>query len=117
MSCSSLDDPLLPRASPTPPQPFPSCSTLTPAVAHSCPTLVCSPASLDAFVFSHLVLLLQAKLPSGKLQAHLRGLHNLCVYCTHILNLYFPRDGGKARTGSGLGSEDRRPGSLPFPAS
>lgn len=51
-----------------------------------------APASLDAFVFSHLVLLLQAKLPSGKLQAHLRGLQNLCVYCTHILNLYFPRD-------------------------
>lgn len=42
-----------------------------------------------------MALLLQAKLPSGKLQAHLRGLHNLCVYCTHILNLYFPRDGGK----------------------
>ncbi|KAK7798832.1 hypothetical protein U0070_009196 [Myodes glareolus] len=51
-----------------------------------------APASLDAFVFSHLVLLLQAKLPSGKLQAHLRGLHNLCVYCTHILSLYFSRD-------------------------
>ncbi|XP_051013482.1 metaxin-1 [Acomys russatus] len=54
-----------------------------------------APASLDAFVFSHLVLLLQAKLPSGKLQAHLRGLHNLCVYCTHILSLYFPRDGAE----------------------
>ncbi|XP_031230340.1 metaxin-1 [Mastomys coucha] len=54
-----------------------------------------APASLDAFVFSHLALLQQAKLPSGKLQAHLRGLHNLCVYCTHILNLYFPRDGAE----------------------
>uniref|UniRef100_A0A8C8UBC2 Metaxin-1 n=1 Tax=Peromyscus maniculatus bairdii TaxID=230844 RepID=A0A8C8UBC2_PERMB len=54
-----------------------------------------APASLDAFVFSHLALLLQAKLPSGKLQAHLHGLHNLCVYCTHILNLYFPRDGAE----------------------
>ncbi|CAH6907591.1 metaxin-1 isoform X2 [Phodopus roborovskii] len=54
-----------------------------------------APASLDAFVFSHLVLLLQAKLPSGKLQAHLRGLNNLCVYCTHILSLYFPRDGAE----------------------
>lgn len=54
-----------------------------------------APASLDAFVFSHLVLLLQAKLPNGKLQAHLRGLHNLCVYCTHILSLYFPRDGAE----------------------
>ncbi|XP_052587888.1 metaxin-1 [Peromyscus californicus insignis] len=54
-----------------------------------------APASLDAFVFSHLALLLQAKLPSGKLQAHLHGLHNLCVYCTHILSLYFPRDGAE----------------------
>ncbi|XP_062048402.1 metaxin-1 isoform X2 [Lepus europaeus] len=55
-----------------------------------------APASLDAFVFSHVALLLQAKLPSGKLQAHLRGLHNLCAYCTHILSLYFPWDGAEA---------------------
>ncbi|XP_027776661.2 metaxin-1 isoform X2 [Marmota flaviventris] len=54
-----------------------------------------APASLDAFVFSHLALLLQAKLPSGKLQAHLRGLHNLCAYCAHILSLYFPWDGAE----------------------
>uniref|UniRef100_A0A8D2DEW4 Metaxin-1 n=1 Tax=Sciurus vulgaris TaxID=55149 RepID=A0A8D2DEW4_SCIVU len=54
-----------------------------------------APASLDAFVFSHLALLLQAKLPSGKLQAHLRGLHNLCAYCSHILSLYFPWDGAE----------------------
>uniref|UniRef100_A0A2K6NJ47 Metaxin-1 n=1 Tax=Rhinopithecus roxellana TaxID=61622 RepID=A0A2K6NJ47_RHIRO len=54
-----------------------------------------APASLDAFVFSYLALLLQAKLPSGKLQAHLRGLHNLCAYCTHILSLYFPWDGAE----------------------
>uniref|UniRef100_A0A8C6R8Z3 Metaxin-1 n=1 Tax=Nannospalax galili TaxID=1026970 RepID=A0A8C6R8Z3_NANGA len=54
-----------------------------------------APASLDAFVFSYLALLLQAKLPSGKLQTHLRGLHNLCVYCTHILSLYFPWDGAE----------------------
>uniref|UniRef100_A0A8C0ZUD6 Metaxin-1 n=1 Tax=Castor canadensis TaxID=51338 RepID=A0A8C0ZUD6_CASCN len=54
-----------------------------------------APASLDAFVFSHLALLLQAKLPNGKLQAHLRGLHNLCAYCTHILSLYFPWDGAE----------------------
>ncbi|KAM8949337.1 metaxin-1 isoform 2-T2 [Lycaon pictus] len=52
-----------------------------------------APASLDAFVFGYLALLLQAKLPSGKLQAHLRGLQNLCAYCTHILSLYFPWDG------------------------
>ncbi|XP_005411645.1 PREDICTED: metaxin-1 [Chinchilla lanigera] len=54
-----------------------------------------APASLDAFVFSYLALLLQAKLPSGKLQAHLRGLHNLCTYCTHILSIYFPWDGAE----------------------
>lgn len=46
-----------------------------------------------------MALLLQAKLPSGKLQAHLRGLHNLCAYCTHILSLYFPWDGGKKQIG------------------
>ncbi|OWK05410.1 MTX1 [Cervus elaphus hippelaphus] len=55
-----------------------------------------APASLDAFVFSYLALLQQAKLPSGKLQAHLRGLHNLCAYCTHILSLYFPWEGAEA---------------------
>ncbi|KFO24918.1 Metaxin-1 [Fukomys damarensis] len=54
-----------------------------------------APASLDAFVFSYLALLLQAKLPSGKLPAHLRGLHNLCTYCTHILSIYFPWDGAE----------------------
>ncbi|XP_007946805.1 metaxin-1 [Orycteropus afer afer] len=54
-----------------------------------------APASLDAFVFSYLGLLLQAKLPSGKLQAHLRGLHNLCAYCSHILSLYFPWEGAE----------------------
>nr|XP_004667302.2 metaxin-1 [Jaculus jaculus] len=54
-----------------------------------------APASLDAFVFSHLALLLQAKLPSGKLQTHLRGLPNLCAYCAHILSLYFPWDGAE----------------------
>uniref|UniRef100_A0A2I3HTF0 Metaxin-1 n=1 Tax=Nomascus leucogenys TaxID=61853 RepID=A0A2I3HTF0_NOMLE len=54
-----------------------------------------APASLDAFIFSYLALPLQAKLPSGKLQVHLRGLHNLCAYCTNILSLYFPWDGAE----------------------
>uniref|UniRef100_A0A452S3C6 Metaxin-1 n=1 Tax=Ursus americanus TaxID=9643 RepID=A0A452S3C6_URSAM len=54
-----------------------------------------APASLDAFVFGYLALLLQARLPSGKLQAHLRGLQNLCAYCTHVLSLYFPWDGAE----------------------
>uniref|UniRef100_A0ABI7WZ43 Metaxin-1 n=1 Tax=Felis catus TaxID=9685 RepID=A0ABI7WZ43_FELCA len=54
-----------------------------------------APASLDAFVFGYLAPLLQARLPSGRLQAHLRGLHNLCAYCAHILSLYFPWDGAE----------------------
>ncbi|XP_040395244.1 metaxin-1 [Cygnus olor] len=53
-----------------------------------------SPASLDAFVFSRLAPLLKAKLPNGKLQQHLKSLQNLCNYCTSILSLYFPWDGG-----------------------
>uniref|UniRef100_K7FM71 Metaxin-1 n=1 Tax=Pelodiscus sinensis TaxID=13735 RepID=K7FM71_PELSI len=35
------------------------------------------PASLDAWVFSHLAPLLKAKLPNGRLQQHLRSLPNL----------------------------------------
>ncbi|NWY56508.1 MTX1 protein, partial [Chionis minor] len=54
-----------------------------------------SPASLDAFVFSRLAPLLKAKLPNGKLQQHLKSLQNLCNYCTSILSLYFPWDGGE----------------------
>ncbi|NXN13158.1 MTX1 protein, partial [Indicator maculatus] len=54
-----------------------------------------SPASLDAFVFSRLAPLLKAKLPNGKLQQHLKSLKNLCNYCTSILSLYFPWDGGE----------------------
>ncbi|NXV97202.1 MTX1 protein, partial [Calonectris borealis] len=56
-----------------------------------------SPASLDAFVFSRLAPLLKAKLPNGKLQQHLKSLQNLCNYCTSILSLYFPWDGGEMR--------------------
>ncbi|NWW95535.1 MTX1 protein, partial [Rhynochetos jubatus] len=56
-----------------------------------------SPASLDAFVFSRLAPLLKAKLPNGKLQQHLKSLQNLCNYCTSILSLYFPWDGGETR--------------------
>ncbi|XP_070806670.1 metaxin-1 [Pituophis catenifer annectens] len=53
-----------------------------------------SPASLDASVFSLLAGLFNAKLPSGKLQQHLKSLPNLCNFCTSILSLYFPWDGG-----------------------
>ncbi|XP_054834989.1 metaxin-1 [Eublepharis macularius] len=72
-----------------------------------------SPASLDAFVFSHLAPLLKAKLPNGKLQHHLKSLQNLCNYCTAILSLYFPWDEGdpppvvpKAAAGDGSESEE-----------
>ncbi|XP_015681533.1 metaxin-1 [Protobothrops mucrosquamatus] len=52
------------------------------------------PASLDASVFSLLAGLLHAKLPNGKFQQHLKSLPNLCNFCTSILSLYFPWDGG-----------------------
>ncbi|NWH82937.1 MTX1 protein, partial [Piaya cayana] len=66
-----------------------------------------SPASLDAFVFSRLAPLLKAKLPNGKLQQHLKSLQNLCNYCTSILSLYFPWDGGECipRTSPAAGAE------------
>lgn len=54
------------------------------------------PASLDALVFSRLAPLMKAKLPNGKLQQHLKSLQNLCNYCTSILSLYFPWDGGES---------------------
>ncbi|XP_058016191.1 metaxin-1 [Ahaetulla prasina] len=53
-----------------------------------------SPASLDASVFSLLAVLLNAKLPNEKFQQHLKSLPNLCNFCTSILSLYFPWDGG-----------------------
>ncbi|XP_071656478.1 metaxin-1 isoform X1 [Patagioenas fasciata] len=59
-----------------------------------------SPASLDALVFSRLAPLLKAKLPNGKLQQHLKSLQNLCNYCTSILSLYFPWDGGDPPAGA-----------------
>ncbi|NXN84467.1 MTX1 protein, partial [Bombycilla garrulus] len=67
-----------------------------------------SPASLDALVFSRLAPLMKAKLPNGKLQQHLKSLQNLCNYCTSILSLYFPWDGGESHPPphpAGLGGE------------
>ncbi|NXM92214.1 MTX1 protein, partial [Oenanthe oenanthe] len=71
-----------------------------------------SPASLDALVFSRLAPLMKAKLPNGKLQQHLKSLQNLCNYCTSILSLYFPWDGGESRplphpAGGGTGASLR----------
>ncbi|NXJ25754.1 MTX1 protein, partial [Dicrurus megarhynchus] len=71
-----------------------------------------SPASLDALVFSRLAPLLKAKLPNGKLQQHLKSLQNLCNYCTSILSLYFPWDGGESRPlphPAGLGEAEEDP--------
>ncbi|NXH28726.1 MTX1 protein, partial [Myiagra hebetior] len=71
-----------------------------------------SPASLDALVFSRLAPLLKAKLPNGKLQQHLKSLQNLCNYCTSILSLYFPWDGGESRPpphSAGLGEAEEDP--------
>ncbi|KAM4013236.1 metaxin-1 isoform 2-T2 [Anomaloglossus baeobatrachus] len=52
-----------------------------------------SPASLDAHIFSHVALILSVKLPSSRLQQHLRSLPNLCQYCSSILSIYFSLDG------------------------
>ncbi|NXH38485.1 MTX1 protein, partial [Dicaeum eximium] len=71
-----------------------------------------SPASLDALVFSRLAPLLKAKLPNGKLQQHLKSLQNLCNYCTSILSLYFPWDGGEScplPPPAGLGEAEEDP--------
>lgn len=51
------------------------------------------PSSLDAYVFGHLAPILRCKLPSGKLQQHLKSLDNLSSFCSNVLLLYFPRDG------------------------
>ncbi|XP_063172903.1 metaxin-1 isoform X2 [Candoia aspera] len=72
-----------------------------------------SPASLDVSVFSLLAGLLNAKLPNGKFQQHLKSLPNLCNFCTAILSLYFPWDGGdpppnipKVAAGDGSDTEE-----------
>ncbi|KAL0984889.1 hypothetical protein UPYG_G00149990 [Umbra pygmaea] len=52
-----------------------------------------SPSSLDAFVFGYMVPILKRKLPSGKLQQHIKSLDNLSHFCSNILLLYFPTDG------------------------
>ncbi|DBA13568.1 TPA: hypothetical protein GDO54_018596, partial [Pyxicephalus adspersus] len=53
------------------------------------------PASLDAYIFSHLAPILNIKLPNNRLQQHLRSLSNLCQYCNSILSIYFTQDGGE----------------------
>ncbi|KAI4892418.1 hypothetical protein NFI96_019355 [Prochilodus magdalenae] len=51
-----------------------------------------SPSSLDAYVFGHLAPLLKIKLPSSRLQQHLKSLDNLSSFCCNILSLYFPSE-------------------------
>ncbi|XP_066540093.1 metaxin-1a [Hoplias malabaricus] len=51
-----------------------------------------SPSSLDAYVFGHLAPLLKIKLPSNRLQQHLKSLDNLNSFCCNILSLYFPSE-------------------------
>ncbi|XP_077454636.1 metaxin-1-like [Stigmatopora argus] len=53
-----------------------------------------SPSSLDAVVFGWLAPILKCKLPGGKLQRHLKSLENLHAFCSNILLLYFPQNGG-----------------------
>ncbi|KAG8431475.1 hypothetical protein GDO86_018595, partial [Hymenochirus boettgeri] len=52
-----------------------------------------SPASIDAYIFSYLAPILNVKLPSNKLQQHLKTLPNLCQFCTSIFSIYFAWDG------------------------
>uniref|UniRef100_A0AAY5EB09 Metaxin n=1 Tax=Electrophorus electricus TaxID=8005 RepID=A0AAY5EB09_ELEEL len=52
-----------------------------------------APTSLDAFVFGYLAPLHKASLPSGQLQQHLKQLHNLCHFCSTILQNYFTEAG------------------------
>ncbi|KAF4088271.1 hypothetical protein AMELA_G00080530 [Ameiurus melas] len=49
-----------------------------------------SPSSLDAYVFGHLAPILKIRLPSNKLQQHLKDLDNLTNFCSNTLSLYFP---------------------------
>ncbi|XP_057689293.1 metaxin-1a [Corythoichthys intestinalis] len=53
-----------------------------------------SPSSLDAVVFGWLAPILKCKLPGGKLQRHLKSLDNLHAFCSNILLIYFPQNGG-----------------------
>ncbi|XP_072317045.1 metaxin-1-like [Eucyclogobius newberryi] len=52
-----------------------------------------SPSSLDAVVFGHLAPVFKIKFPNSKLQQHLQTLENLCVFCSTVLQLYFPPTG------------------------
>ncbi|XP_051921634.1 metaxin-1a [Hippocampus zosterae] len=69
-----------------------------------------SPSSLDAFVFGWLAPILKCKLPSGKLQQHLKSLDNLHAFCANILLVYFPNNSAPR---SGRSDECRDPEHVP----
>ncbi|XP_017568599.1 metaxin-1a [Pygocentrus nattereri] len=67
-----------------------------------------SPSSLDAYVFGHLAPLLKIKMPSSRLQQHLRSLDNLNSFCCNVLSLYFPSE---SREGVGRPASNAQQGS------
>ncbi|KAL7874205.1 hypothetical protein SRHO_G00051750 [Serrasalmus rhombeus] len=67
-----------------------------------------SPSSLDAYVFGHLAPLLKIKMPSSRLQQHLRSLDNLNSFCCNVLTLYFPSE---SREGVGRPASNTQEGS------
>ncbi|KAL7887522.1 hypothetical protein AOLI_G00052430 [Acnodon oligacanthus] len=67
-----------------------------------------SPSSLDAYVFGHLAPLLKIKMPSSRLQQHLKSLDNLNSFCCNVLSLYFPSE---SREGVGRPASSTQEGS------
>ncbi|XP_017327251.1 metaxin-1a isoform X1 [Ictalurus punctatus] len=67
-----------------------------------------SPSSLDAYVFGHLAPILKIRLPSNKLQQHLKDMDNLTNFCSNILSLYFPDE---IREGMGQSASNVQEGS------
>lgn len=51
-----------------------------------------SPTSMDALVFSYLAPLVRVPFPSNTLQAHCKACDNLVMFCSRILQRYFPAD-------------------------
>lgn len=49
-----------------------------------------SPSSLDALVFSYLAPILRVPFPNNDLKDHLKQSENLWLYCSRILQRYFP---------------------------
>lgn len=56
------------------------------------PLFTFSPTSLDALVFSYLAPLVRVPFPSNTLQIHCKACENLVMFCSRILQRYFPQD-------------------------